>query len=94
MFGDSVVALDRLAVFWMPSPLNAATLSRPVPLVARPFVASSAADPVEGVGAALLRAEPDCLRSLDPFWERLSQTIAWCQAHLDEVAPEVTVAGR
>jgi hypothetical protein len=37
----------------------------------------------------LLQGEPDCKSNLDQFWERLTQTIAWCQQHVDGAAPGV-----
>jgi hypothetical protein len=37
----------------------------------------------------ILQSDPDCSRNLDEFWERLSQTRAWCSQHVDRAAPGV-----
>lgn len=39
----------------------------------------------------LLQAEPDCSRDTDEFWQRLAETIAWCQAHVDLGAPDTSL---
>lgn len=33
------------------------------------------------------RSEPDLRQSLEPLWERLRDTIAWCQANVDVASP-------
>ncbi len=34
-----------------------------------------------------LRTEPDCTDSLIPFWQRVAETIAWCQPRIDPKSP-------
>jgi hypothetical protein len=38
--------------------------------------------------AQILRSDPRLSDSLDPLWERVGDTIAWCRAHLDLSQPQ------
>lgn len=35
----------------------------------------------------LLRVDPDCSASLEPFWQRVAETIAWCLPRVDLASP-------
>ena len=35
----------------------------------------------------IVRSEPSLAESLEPFWEQLRETIAWCRATLDVASP-------
>jgi hypothetical protein len=38
--------------------------------------------------AQILRCDPRLSDSLDPLWERIADTVAWCRAHLDPRRPQ------
>ena len=34
-----------------------------------------------------LQVDPDCSISLEPFWQRVAETIAWCLSRVDPSSP-------
>jgi len=37
--------------------------------------------------SAALKVDPDCSTSLEPFWQRVAETIAWCLPRVDQESP-------
>ena len=35
----------------------------------------------------LLQVDPDCSASLEPFWQRVAETIGWCLPRVDPASP-------